>query len=410
MNYPDKIELTPGRLSDIPKRSGLIIPVDQSYSKLIKQAYDATPAIPNPEALPRFDHDWSMRQLEEYRAQKQQERREPGLLGNGRIFLNSPVYTPLIDHSQEIRPKRPTSLRERLKSAPRFQSFEKEVHTRTASTDMLRGMLIPRYFRHGIDILTQIRLIHRAHMRGNEEVIISRDQVDGLLRHRPQLNRIAGIIRSDGMLNIAIYGMGVLCASYQNTPTLLTALARKGEELFPQDTGNPIVNEDTIYYFASAFQLHLAMIHPFYDANGRTSEDVMYALWQRRPDLGHTKRYISSDGSREGDLVDKRMDIINNEASLLVKKIGLKLGVSEAGAESLTDYNRLLKILKTEYNMNPDQARSKYLRHYDSILAKEINQMSDIRCLLESDTVCQLAEQLRNASPTYTYSQPYQTV
>lgn len=275
---------------------------------------------------------------------------------------------------------------------------------RQLSTDLIRTVLLPRYNLHRVDILTQIRLIHRAHMRGNEHIILQPNQARRLLKEDIRhVDRLSGVVRSEDRLHIQVglADLTALCASYENTPKLLEHLAHQAELLFPQDGINPAVDANTIYYFASAFQLYLALIHPFYEANGRTSEDAMYILWQRRPDLASTRRYISGDGAREDNWVELRMRFINGYALERVRTIGVQLGATERQVRGVRDYNQLLKVLREKYQQEPNRLESDYLRLYDHLLEEDIVGMTDMKRLRGSLTIVKLAMQLRNAYPVY---------
>lgn len=276
---------------------------------------------------------------------------------------------------------------------------------RQETTDSIRSILIPRYHEHGLDFLTQVRLIHRAHMKGNEHLILQSNQAKRLLRNDIyDLDRLGGKIRNKNSMPIDVsMGNGsTLCVSYEETPDLITKLAQKAEILFPLEERNDTVNHDTIYHFVSAVQLYMALIHPFYEGNGRTSEDLMYILWKRRPDLINTVRYISSDGIREEKHVDERMEIIDTTAKTIQRNIGIAL---KASPEEFTEDGTTENVLKAfkKWQTNPAfSADIKYRVIFEILLESFIDKMTDFDELRKDPTIDLLAENLRSASLIYT--------
>lgn len=271
---------------------------------------------------------------------------------------------------------------------------------RQVSTDAIRDRLLDRYHKHGIDILTQVRLIHRAHMRGHEHYLLHSDQAKWVIKGvLYTTDRLAGVMRSPQRLSINIHLNGglVQCASYQRTPEFMQEIAAQAERMFPQQGVNHQVDENSIYYYASAFQYVIALIHPFYEANGRTSEDSMYILWRKRPDLAHTLRYISHDGLRASENVAHRMRIINQGAYDILLDIGRELGIAPDRLSRVKSYADLMGAL-TEKGM---LASSAYSQAFDRHIQELIANFTNIDYLKTHPIISALAEHLRQSPNSY---------
>lgn len=284
---------------------------------------------------------------------------------------------------------------------------DEATRRRIASTDLIRGTLIPRYHQRGLDILTQIRLIHRAHMRGNEHVLLAPNQARRMLETSVErVDRLAGVIRSPERLSVDVHlgSMNTLCATYETTPTLMEDLGEAAETLFPLNGINPAVNEDNIYNIVSAFQYAVAMIHPFYEANGRTSEDTMYALWQRRPDLAHTVRYPSVDGQRTGELVDERDWLINLGATKILRSIALSgFRLDPTVVSGLNKYADLKKILRSRSEASDEEKEIFYTTIFARHLKFLIARIGTPK-VLDEEIIRELADNLRRSSRVYNFS------
>ncbi|MBI2018178.1 Fic family protein [Candidatus Daviesbacteria bacterium] len=311
-----------------------------------------------------------------------------------------PVVTP-------VKPVDSLPLRDRLvwAAAPAdlIERWREADRRRQVSTDSIRDRLLDRYRRHGVDILTQVRLIHRAHMRGNEHYLLYSDQANRALEGvLCTTDRLAGVMRSPQRLalNIHLNGGLVQCASYQRTPEFMQKIATQAERMFPQQGVNPQVDEENIYYYGSAFQYVIVLIHPFYEANGRTSEDSMYILWRRRPDLAHTLRYISHDGLRASENVVHRMRIINNGAYYILLDIGRELGIAPDRLSRVKSYTDLMYAL-AKRGMPFEQASSAYSRAFDRHIQELIANFTNIDYLKAHPIISALAEHLKQSPNVY---------
>lgn len=281
---------------------------------------------------------------------------------------------------------------------------------RIKSTDFIRGRLLPWSNRHDFDVLTQIRLIHRAHMRGNEQYILDPFQARRALVEFPHIKGLGGVTRSRSAnrpINVAFGGHIFECPNYKYAPGLLEDLSDKAEELFPKRNAHPSINQDSIYYVLSAFQYALALIHPFYEANGRTSEDAMYILWLRRPDLAHTIRFVSKDGQRSGRQVESRLRLINKGAYELVLDIvqNLDINIDEPPEKPAPILHRLKEHL-VSHGINPGQIDERYQRFLINYMEFFIQHLGDMTFLTTNPAISALAKNLRRASRTYQFSFP----
>lgn len=293
-------------------------------------------------------------------------------------------------------------LQDRVNHPEKYEGKDLEQIQKT--TDLVREVLLPRYAKRGLPILTQIRLIHRAHMNRNEEVILSSDQAERLLdRNITTTDRLAGVVRSTEVLpvDVSMASGIILGTSFEQTPQILSKLANKAEEYFGLNKPHQLVNEETIYNYASAFQLLFALCHPFYECNGRTSEDLMYALWYRRPDLLHEMRYVSSNGKRQDSLVAERGKLIDGEGVTLLKLIAKLQEVPAEVVDKIKNVSDLHQVVQemyptTEYNDEDSVSL------FDVVYEQLIDQIDNQTYILRYPTINALANNLRSGSSVYT--------
>jgi hypothetical protein len=282
------------------------------------------------------------------------------------------------------------------------------MRKRVAASDQVRHDL-PHYQEKGLDFLTQLRLIHRTHLEGNEAFFISESSIEQLAeisgKVSPPVNRLAGILRSPERLPADIYlGDGILrCANFKENVRLISQLVEAAEELFPKEGTNPLVTRENILYYLSSIQSILVFIHPFWEANGRTSEDGMYALWLRRPDLGPL-HYVSSNGSRRGPRVDSRETSIRIQSLALLQEIAEDLGISKIQANSIEDYSDLIGVAGSQLGITSIALEEKYDFLFTKRIEKKIaNLRQDNFRFHASNITCHLAANLRDAPTTYTF-------
>lgn len=138
------------------------------------------------------------------------------------------------------------------------------------------------------------------------------------------------------------------------------------------------------------------------EGNGRVSEDLQYVLWQRRPDLAHTVRYVSADGFREGKAVDAQMEIINRIALGYVKYVGKLCGAPDDQLEYCTNYADVVTAVKQANPYSEATMERVYRRLYDHELGRGIKRIPDWERERQHLSLNLLVENIKNASPTYT--------
>lgn len=194
--------------------------------------------------------------------------------------------------------------------------------------------------------IDQLRCIHFMGMAGNEAVMLYPSQTRRLQQER--VTRIAGEIRhiptgfGEYRFNAPRPG---------NLQVLLMVYTQKITALLEN------MHRDDIFNLVSFAQYYFALLHPFYERCGRTSEDLMYLLFER---AGISKHYISYTGNRSSSLAQERMTLINEAAEAFNRKIALHFGLNPQGIEKTPD---LYKALTAHYF--PEQ--------FDSIYAQELS-------------------------------------
>lgn len=309
---------------------------------------------------------------------------------------------------QQMAPPDGQSLRERLTwriyNRNRLEVAQESEARRQLSTDLIRGKLIHDWQASGFDTLIQITLIHTVHMEGNEHYLLSPEQANTAVYGAPKGNRIAGIIRSADVLpQDLIFAAGSLPAvSYQNAWALMERFAAKADQLFPCDSSNPTVNEDTIYQYLSALQFAFVLIHPFFEANARTSEDMLYIFWNRRPDLAHTVRYVSSDGLRGGAKINERTKIINDSCVAILRRMAQELGLQEGQQLGNLKYFTDL-IGHTDSLREGDYEEIKYRGWIERFVDELIDNLDYMDHLNQFPGIIELSQNLESSSSTYVF-------
>lgn len=189
--------------------------------------------------------------------------------------------------------------------------------------------LLPQIVEHyKQSFIDQIRCIHFLGMAGNEAVMLYPSQTRRLMTEH--VARIAGEIRNipAGFGDFRFNAPGA-----RNLPVLLAAYNRKISELVAD------VDESSIYNLVSFAQYYFALLHPFYERCGRTSEDLMYLLFEQ---AGANKRYISSTGNRCSTLAQERMEMINQTTETFNQKIALYFGLESEKIRKTPDIYREL--------------------------------------------------------------------
>lgn len=268
------------------------------------------------------------------------------MLGN--IELNKLRHPTVLNSPSPQMP-----LRDRLvwTSADPESRTEQDRIQRIARTDYIHSSLLPRMAKRGLDLQLQLLLIHHAHMKRNEHLLLDANQARFLTSfHKIDISSLAGVIRSTQSLRLnGGLGVGIRSPHFADVPVLLDTLCEKAEELFPWGRKNELVTDQSIYFFISAFQYFVALTHPFAEANGRTSEDFTYCLWERRPDLKRLKRYVSNNGDRNTRDVYIRLKLIDKLALRHMHQIGIQIA-KEMGIRlkitPTTNYDTILILIE----------------------------------------------------------------
>ena len=217
-------------------------------------------------------------------------------------------------------------------------SVTEQDHYLSDRFHVLVPQIVSQYSQSFID---QLRCIHFLGMAGNEAIMLYPSQTRRLMLER--VTRIAGEIRDipagfgDFRFNAPRSG---------NLQVLLSAYTRKVSELLSS------VDDSSICNLVSFAQYYFALLHPFYERCGRTSEDLMYLLFEQ---AGVNKRYISCSGNRNSSLAKERMDIINQTAEEFNRKIALQFGLEPDGISKTPD---IYQALTKQYF--PEQYQSIY--------------------------------------------------
>ncbi|HRJ52819.1 MAG TPA: Fic family protein [Candidatus Thiothrix moscowensis] len=176
--------------------------------------------------------------------------------------------------------------------------------------------------------IDQLRCIHFLGMAGNESALLYPSQ------HRRLQDE--GVECIAGELRQIQTGFG----DYRfNAPTpanlrpLMMVYARKVEALLEQ------VDNDSVHYLVSFAQYYFALLHPFYERCGRTSEELMYLLFEQ---LGFGWRYISATGDRSSPLARERMEMINHCVEAFNRTITAHFALSTSDIHKTPDIYRAL--------------------------------------------------------------------
>lgn len=189
--------------------------------------------------------------------------------------------------------------------------------------------------------IDQLRCIHFLGMAGNESIMLNPAQSVRL--QSDAVARIAGEIRH---IPTGFGDYRFNAPSPANLNALLAAYTRKVESLLAE------VDDTSVYDFVSFAQYYFAVLHPFYERCGRTSEDLMYLLFEQ---VGIGKRYISCGGDRASSLAHERMNLINEAVEVFTRKIAWHFGLDPTGIRTTPDIYRALTA-----HYFPDQFEAVY--------------------------------------------------
>ncbi|MDP2749592.1 MAG: Fic family protein [Nanoarchaeota archaeon] len=197
-------------------------------------------------------------------------------------------------------------------------------------------MSIPRIIKNNPMFIDKLRCIHFSNMRGNEDLILYPSQTKRL--QEENVSSIAGEIRT---IQTGFGEFRFNAPSVDHLEFLLSTYTKKVESLISE------VNRDTIYEFVSFAQYYFTALHPFYERCGRTSEELIYVLFEQT-DKSQTL-YISKTGWRESPLATERMDLINKMIEGFNRKIAAYLGIDTDGADEIVKTPDIYKGLTKKY-------------------------------------------------------------
>lgn len=190
----------------------------------------------------------------------------------------------------------------------------------------------------------QLRCTHFIGMAGKESTLLMPSQQRRLKSENVQ--RIAGEIRN---IQTGFGGYRFNAPQPHNLRPLMALFENKVHALLAE------ADESSIHYLASYAQYYFIMLHPFYERCGRTSEELMYLLFEQ---TGFGWRYISSKGNRSSKRAFKRTDLINQAAEGFNRRIASYFGLDSHTIKKTPDIYRAMTA-------------TYFPERYDEIYAKE---------------------------------------
>lgn len=189
----------------------------------------------------------------------------------------------------------------------------------------------------------QLQILHYIGMHEHENIMLSQAQKNRLFKEK--VKKIAGEIR-----NIQI-GFGEYRFNGPS-PLKLNFLLKEYETKISEMIKNK--KEYSFYDIVSFAQYYFALLHPFYERCGRTSEDLIYLLYEQAN--FKKRKYISHTSKRNSPLSYERMKLINNDAEKLNKVIGKFMKIN---TKNITKTPHIYKeIVKKYFN-------EEYYKYYE---------------------------------------------
>ncbi len=176
--------------------------------------------------------------------------------------------------------------------------------------------------------IDQLRCAHFLGMAGHEAIMLYPSQQRRLSAEKVQ--RIAGEVRS---IQAGFGDFRFNAPTPTTLPALLAVYTQKVESLLDE------VDECSIHNLVSFAQYYFALLHPFYERCGRTSEELMYLLFER---VGFGWRYISATGDRSSASAHERMTLINYYAEQFNRKIAYHFALDTTTIHKTPDIYRAL--------------------------------------------------------------------
>lgn len=176
--------------------------------------------------------------------------------------------------------------------------------------------------------IDQLRCAHFLGMAGNETLLLYPSQ-----QRRLQQEQVAGIAGEIRSIQTGFGDYRFNAPTPTNLHPLLALYAQRVEVLLEQ------ADEDSVHDLVSFAQYYFALLHPFYERCGRTSEELMYLLFTR---LGFGWRYICASGDRSSALAHERMHLLNDCVEDFNRRIALCFTLAPDGIHKTPDIYRAL--------------------------------------------------------------------
>jgi len=329
------------------------------------------------------------------------------------------------EHSKGIDPY--LSLQERLQWAQNADPHQLSLLSRQATqeaTDRVHRDIIPWLNDNEVPFYDGMLFLHSTHVSGNEHLLLSRTQAK--LPFYQKYETLGGVVRSPNDPNI-LAGVYVydptdsrmeertqifLAPSAMQAEKLLRSLASASEQIFPIHRRNTLIDDQNVTLYLSAVQMAFLAIHPFFEANGKLSEDMLFILWNRRPDLRHTLRYPSSDGLRghDGNAADQREEINHRMFHAISKTVAVAVAgtlhknnigtIDPAQINTFTDLQKATAAIPDSVLLfTYDQEITKYIQG----LIRDIGN-GNTKSLQENSFLRELAHNLDQSPRSYRFA------
>lgn len=319
------------------------------------------------------------------------------------------------------------SLQERLQWTQHADPDQLSLLSKQATqeaTDRIHRDVIPWLNASEIPFYDGVLFLHSTHVSGNEHILLSPTQA--ALPFYQKYKTLGGVVRSpeDPGLLTGVYEpydpqekervQIFLAPSALETEKLLHKLAVASERVFPPHNSNALINNRDTALYLSAIQMTFLAIHPFFEANGKVSEDMLFVLWNRQPNAKEGLRYPSSDGLRghDGNAADQREEINYRAFHAISKAVAAAVAetfrVNHIGAIDTTQVNTFTDLQKAAATagipdsvlfFTYDQEITKYLQG----LIRDIGN-GDTASLQKNSFLNELAQNLEDSSRTYRFA------
>ena len=163
--------------------------------------------------------------------------------------------------------------------------------------------------------IDQIRFTHYINMIGKEDIMLQPAQTRRLKKEG--VEAIAGEIRK---IQTGFGHYRFNSPRPEHLEFLLGKYIDRIEEMKPH------VTEDNVHDYVSYAQYYFAALHPFYERCGRTSEELMYLLFQQT--VPEETTFVSDNGRRDSPERNERMVLINDLVGEFNAHIAKQFGIT----------------------------------------------------------------------------------